>query len=168
MATGSLISEQEYLSTTYKPNCEYIDGVLRQKPMATEAHSAIQAELAYLVRARFSQFKPNTEFTLKIRTGKYYVPDLVVQRRDFIQSPYATAPVHLCVEIRSPEDRVSEVFQKCEEYHDWGVEMCWVIDPESRRAWEYRKGQLPTEVPAGGHLTAEGISIPLADVFAAL
>jgi hypothetical protein len=74
MATGSLISEQEYLSTTYKPNCEYIDGVLRQKPMATEAHSAIQAELAYL----------------------------------------------------------------------------------------------PTEVPAGGHLTADGISIPLADVFAAL
>jgi len=43
MATGALVSEQEYLNTTYKPGCDYIDGVLRPKPMGTRKHGLLQA-----------------------------------------------------------------------------------------------------------------------------
>ena len=64
--------------------------------------------------------------------------------------------------------RVSELFAKCEDYLEWGVESTWIIDPESRRAWEYCKDNLPTEIAANGSLTAGEISIPLADVFAVL
>jgi len=46
--------------------------------------------------------------------------------------------------------------------------MTWIIDPEARRAWEYRKGERPTEIPPSGSLTAEDISIPLADLFSVL
>lgn len=108
------------------------------------------------------------EATVQIRPGKYFVPDVVVQRRDNIQSPYPTEPVHLCIEILSPGDRIGEIFSKCEDYHVWGVGATWVVDPEAQRDWEYRKDQLPTEVPASGSLTAEGISISLADLFSVL
>jgi len=168
MATGALVSEQEYLNTTYKPGCDYIDGVLRPKPMGARKHGLLQAQLAHLFRMGFPELEPICELTVKIRPGKYYVPDFAVQRRDRVQDPYPTEPVHLCVEILSPEDRFGEILLKCEDYHAWGVEMTWIVDPETRRAWEYRKGERPTEIPPAGSLTAEGISISLNDLFSVL
>jgi Uma2 family endonuclease len=169
MASGTaLVSVEEYLSTTYKPACDYIDGVLRQKPMPTFRHAAVQGQLIVLINPRFRQFCAVPELTVKIRTGKYLVPDVAVQRRNSIQSPYPEAPVHLCVEILSPDDRFSDIVAKCEEYHEWGVETTWIVDPENCQAWEFHKGHRPTEIPAAGSLTAEGISVPLQDVFADL
>ena len=163
-----MVSVEEYLSTNYKPACEYIDGVLRQKPMPTWNHGLLQFRLAMLVTRNFPLFAAASEVTVQIRPGKYLIPDLIVQRRDHIHSPYPTAPVHLCVEILSPDDRISEVFANCEDYLAWGVAATWIIDPEPKRAWEFRGGQRPAEVPPAGSLTAEVISIPLAGVFSEL
>lgn len=162
------ISVEEYLRTDYQPNCEYIDGVLRQKPMPTRKHGVIQARIARLLSEGFPDFEAGSEITVRIRAEKYLVPDLIAQRRDHIQDPYPTEPVHLCIEILSPDDRLSEVLAKCEDYHDWGVETTWIVDPETRRAWEYRKGHQLSEVPAAGSLHAESIEIPLAEVFSVL
>ena len=167
MAAGTtLIPVEEYLRTNYKPNCEYIDGVLRPKPMGTLKHGRIQASFIRLIVG--GNFEIDPEVTVRIREGKYLIPDLIVQRKDAVQDPYPTAPVHVCIEILSPGDRVSELFAKCEEYHAWGVEMAWIVDPESRRAWEYPKGQLFREVPPDGCLIAEGISVSMASLFSAL
>jgi Uma2 family endonuclease len=168
MATAALVSVEEYLATTYKPACDYVDGALYQKPMATRKHCRIQGQLAHLIIAGFPDFEADPEQTVWIRTGKYLVPDLVVQDRSHIQDPYPTEPVHLCVEILSPEDRISAVIAKCEDYHAWGVETEWIVDPENPRAWEFRKGQWPVEVPLTGSLTAPGISISLAELFSVL
>ena len=168
MATAALVSVEEYLSTTYKPACDYVDGVLYQKPMATRKHCRIQGQLTHLIIAGFPDFEADPEQTVWIRTGKYLVPDLVVQHCGHIQDPYPTEPVHLCVEILSPEDRLSAVIAKCEDYLDWGVETVWIIDPEVPRAWEFRIGKRLDLVPLTGSLTAPGISISLADLFSVL
>jgi len=168
MATGALVSVEEYLSTNYKPACDYIDGVLFQKSIPTRKHGFIQTRLAQLINVGCSDFEATSEVTIRIRTGKYLVPDLIVQDRSRIQDPYPTEPVHVCVEILSPEDRFSETLAKCEDYLAWGVETTWIVDPESRRAWEFRKGPRPTEVPPTGSLTASGISISLPELFAGL
>jgi len=167
MAAAALVSVEEYLSTTYKPACDYVDGVLFQKPMPTLNHSRIQGRFSQLILS-FPDFEANPELTVQIRPGKYLVPDVAIQRRGYIQGPYPIEPVHVCIEILSPEDRIGAIFTKCEDYHAWGVETTWVVDPETRRAWEYRKGQLPTEVPQTGSLTAPGISISLPDLFSVL
>jgi Uma2 family endonuclease len=168
MATAALVSVEEYLATTYKPACDYVDGVLYQKAMPTWDHGTIQSQLSTLITQGFPQYKVGSEVTVRIRTDKYLVPDLIVQDRDRIQKPYPTEPVHLCVEILSPEDRIGAVFTKCEDYHAWGVETVWIVDPENPRAWEFRKGKRPVEVPLTGSLTAPGISISLPDLFSAL
>ena len=167
-ASSTLVSVEEYLSTDYKPACDYIDGVLRQKTMPTCDHGLLQSRLSQLINQGFPQFVAGSEITVQIRTGKYLVPDLIVQRRDRIQRPYPTEPVHLCIEILSPADRMSDGLAKCEEYHAWGVETAWIVDPEARRAWVYRSGQRPLEVSQAGSLTADGISIALADVLSVL
>jgi len=53
MATGTLISEEEYLRTTYEPDCEFEDGVLIERNVGTEKHSWLQGALtAYFFRRR--------------------------------------------------------------------------------------------------------------------
>src|SRR5690348_10970093 len=129
MATSpTLVSVEEYLATTYKPACEYIDGVLHQKPMPTWLHGLIQTRLAALINYNFRRFLAASEITVRVRPGKYLVPDVIAQGRDHIQESYPTEPVHLCVEILSPDDRISEIFAKCEDYHAWGVETAWIVD----------------------------------------
>ena len=169
MAAGStLVSVEEYLATSYKPACEYLNGVLRQKSLPTRKHGLLQRWLGQLIAEHFPQFEPASEITVRVSEGKYLVPDVIAQRIDHIQDPYPAEPVHLCIEILSPDDRVSEVFAKCEDYLAWGVHMTWIVDPESELAWEYRRGDRPQQIRADGCLTADGVSIPLTDVFSVL
>ena len=167
MAAGStLISVEEYLNTTYKPACDYVDGVLRQKSMPTWNHGLLQGRLSYLITLEFPGFASGSEVTVQIRTGKFLVPDLVVQQSDRIQSPYPIEPVYLCVEILSPGDRMSETIAKCEDYLEWGVETTWIIDPDEKRAWEYRRGRRLQEVR--DNLNAGELSISFDELFAGL
>ena len=166
--TTTLISVDEYLRTSYKPNCEYRDGVLTQKAMPTYQHSEVQFQVSMLIRTHFSQFKANPELHVRLSERRYLIPDVAVQRTDRIQKPYPTEPIHLCVEILSPDDRLSEVIAKCEEYRAWGVPMVWIIDPVNLLAWEFGPNHLLREVPTGGSLTAPEIAIPLVEVFSVL
>ena len=84
------------------------------------------------------------------------------------QQPYALEPIHLCVEIVSPEDRIAEEFAKCEAYHTWGTVNTWVVDPQTRRAWQFLKGGKPEEIAADGELRADEIHLPIAEIFAVL
>ena len=164
----TLMPVDEYLRTSYKPACEYRDGVLTQKAMPTYEHSQVQFQVNFLIRIHFTQFKAGPEQTVRLSEHRYLVPDVAVQRKDRIQKPYPTEPIHLCVEILSPDDRLSEVIAKCEEYLAWGVPMVWIIDPVSQAAWEFSPKHALHEVSLDGSLTAPEIAIPLAEIFSVL
>lgn len=168
VSTSTLVSVEEFLSTTYKPACEYRDGVLRQKSMPTRKHSLLQFRIAQLILELFPGFEPAPELTVQIGNGRFLVPDVAVQNRNNIQDPNPTEPIHLCVEILSPSDRMSETLAKCEEYLAWGVETTWIADPEERRCWEFKAGHRPVEIQASGSLTAGRIAIPVYELFKGL
>lgn len=165
--TSTLVSVEEYLNANYKPACEYREGVLSQKPMPTTRHSVLQFHASSLVN-RYGGYFPCPELTLQISPVRYLVPDVGVQVRSDLQEPYPTRPVHLCIEILSPGDRLAEAAAKCKEYADWGVPHNWVIDPENRRAWQYEQTAGLVEVPSDSALAAGPISVSLADLFAIL
>jgi Uma2 family endonuclease len=166
VAPAGLVTVAEYLASSEKPGREYLDGVLKVKPRPTWKHGLIQAFLAMLI-FRNSQLKAASEVTVKVREGRYFVPDLIVQAGE-IQGPYPTEPVSLCVEILSPEDRLGEVLTKAEAYHDWGVAMVWIIDPERRRAWNYERGGALREASVEGGLQADGLEISVRELFSVL
>lgn len=97
---------------------------------------------------------------------EFLVPDVAVQRTGTLQQPYPTKPLYLCIEILSPGERFSETVAKCEAYHAWGVLFCWIIDPEKSLAWEYAAADRPRQVPRGGQICAQDVSVSLADLFA--
>ena len=166
--TTTLMPVDEYLRLNCKPACEYRDGVLTQKPMPTWKHSLIQSRFCQLLMNAFVDFLAGSELTVRLSENRYLVPDVAVQRKDRIQDPYPTEPIHLCVEILSPDDRFSEVLAKCEEYLAWGVPMVWIIDPVNQVAWEFSPNRPLHEVSLDGSLTAPEIAIPLAEIFSAL
>ena len=153
-----------------KPTCEYIDGELRVKPMPTKEHSRVQANIIrhfVMHRDYEGQFEALPELTTRLRETKFYVPDVAVEEMAHpIQGRYPGPgdPVFLCIEIKSPEDRIGKLFSKCEEYHTWGVFHCWVIDPERKVAWEYTPDD-PEPRKAATALQAGPIDIPLPEVF---
>jgi Uma2 family endonuclease len=160
-AAGPMMSVEEYLKYSEKPNCEYVDGVLRPKPKATSLHGLIQLLLAMLLRRQGADAR--TEVTVRLTPTKYLVPDVIAHTH--IEDPYPTEPVMLCVEILSPEDRLGAVLAKCEEYHDWGVPHCWIVDPVKQTAWEYHRGNDPLRIEVGSTLRAGSLSVQLTELF---
>ncbi len=75
----------------------------------------------------------------------------------------------LCIEVLSPEDRLSRVLTRCEDFHSMGVPEVWIFHPAKRHVLVVRPGAV-IETVKDGSLTLEGtpISLPLADVFGAL
>ena len=49
MASSVLIPVSEYLRTTYRPDCDYIDGELMERNIGEETHAEIQAILARII-----------------------------------------------------------------------------------------------------------------------
>ncbi len=167
-----LISIEEYIARFVeggeKPLCEYVDGELHPKPMPTRQHSQVQGNIIRHIGQNYKeQFEAMPELTTRLRTTKFYVPDIAVEELAHpIQGRYPGPgdPIFLCVEIKSPDDRMGKLFSKCEEYHTWGVAYCWIIDPERKVAWEYTPDDAePRKVDIT--LNAGPIQMTLAEVF---
>ena len=44
MAVAALIPVEEYLRTTYRPDCDYVDGEVRERNLGAFDHSSTQLE----------------------------------------------------------------------------------------------------------------------------
>jgi len=166
MAT-TLVPVEEYLRNLNDTRCEYVDGVLIEKPTPTWMHAVLQAWISALIMRQYPRYLAGGEVHFRLRPNEFRLPDIALQRRKIAEKEsYAERPPALCVEILSPEDRIGGIFAKCERYHDWGVPVCWVIDPIKRRAWSYERGGEPA--PQTDVLVASDIRLSLVDVFSIL
>ena len=66
----------------------------------------------------------------------------------------------------SPEDRMSRMQERIDDYLEFGVEYVWMVDPRSHRAWIYRPEGMREVHDGVLRTTNPDIEIPLADVFA--
>ena len=148
---------------------EYVDGVLIEKPVPTNKHSELQIWLGALLLKYYSWLFIGSELHSKLRERNWRLPDLAVQKLEIgRKEKYALTPLLLTIEIRSPEDKWSEIFEKFEDYHVWGVPYCWLIDPETERTWTYHKGEDFEEVTGKGQIQAGDIQLSLEEIFSRL
>lgn len=170
--SGETISLENYISRfvlgNEKPACEYVDGVLEQKPLATRKHGQVQKNVLIWIESRYeNQFNPLPELSTHVSKTRFYIPDVAIEdesKPNEGRYPGPGDPVELCVEILSPPDPKSKMFSKCQEYHRWGVPYCWIIDPEEKRAWEYHRSfDTPREVSEAIH--AGSIEMPFSALF---
>jgi Uma2 family endonuclease len=167
MATTSApVTIEEYLASSYEPECEYVDGELIAKAMGTKDHGHLQVRLARLLY-RFEEAglcQIISEQSLRIRERAVLIPDVCLLPADNDERGVVTTPALLCIEILSPSDRFSYTVKKCEEYVRWGVPACWIFDPEDKRAWFYDAAGLHPVV-RNGVLRVGSIELALMEVW---
>ena len=138
MGTETLVSVDEYLSTSYDPDREYVDGVLLERNVGEYDHSRLQFMLAMALYRLEKTLGINViiEQRVQVRPTRFRVPDICVLRAR-PEGGIVTAPPFLCIEILSPEDRMSQMQQRVDDYLAMGVEYVWVVEPGTFRAYIY-------------------------------
>jgi Uma2 family endonuclease len=133
MATITHIPLSEYLETSYRPDCEYVDGEVRERNVGKWEHARVQALLAVWFGNHEHDWAilVSTEQRVQVSRDRVRVPDVVVLKAG---SPpeVLTDPPLLIIEILSPDDSYSDTQERAQDYRDMGVETVWIIDPKTR------------------------------------
>jgi Uma2 family endonuclease len=144
MATFTAVPVEEYLSTTYHPDMEYVDGQLLERHVGEYRHSMLQiltgAEL--LARSRERRFRVFSEQRVRVNDEpRYRIPDICVKALPHRVTPVLIQP-DLVIEIVSPDDEVSEMLAKIADYLAAGIPHIWVVDPYKRTLSEVIQGEI--------------------------
>ena len=73
----------------------------------------------------------------------------------------------LCIEILSPEDRVSRLNDQISNYFEMGVRYVWLLDPLTHRAFCYTPGEMHEVLDGILRTKDPDIAVPLAEIFEA-
>ncbi|HEY1212714.1 MAG TPA: Uma2 family endonuclease [Bryobacteraceae bacterium] len=169
MAASAAVSVEDYIHTMYRPDCDYVDGEVIERNVGELSHSLVQGILVGIFRdlAKVQPIRVAPELRNRVSATRYRVPDICVMLKSQKPEPVLNSPPFLCIEILSPEDRMTRVLERVQEYFVFGVPYVWVIDPETRTAYSYTadeghqvRDRLATSNPE--------LAISLTEVFAEL
>ena len=168
METAALISIDEYLRTSYDPDCDYVDGRLEERNVGKRDHSAFQAEVTFYLITRKKQWgiRAYTEQRIRISPRRVRLPDVCVVKGSRPEEEVFTQPPFICIEILSEEDRVSRVQERLNDYLEFGVPYIWLVDPVKKQAWTYSSVGLLLVQDGVLRASQPSVTIPLADIFA--
>ncbi len=161
------VSVEEYLRSVYDPDVDYVDGVLEERNVGEWDHAWLQRTLLFALAAQEKQFGYVViqELRVQVAQTRFRVPDIALLRADRLPKRIATDPPLLCIEVLSPEDRVSRIRVKCQDYLRMGVPEAWMIDGERKTVRVLRNGS-ETEISEGVLRVPEiGIQLGLAEIF---
>jgi len=167
MPTGTLISVEEYLATSYRPDCDYVDGRIEERNLGEFDHSSLQTAVAVYFGSRQRQLGITVvvEQRVQVSVSRFRIPDVCVVLGKVTEQIFR-APPFLCIEILSPEDRMKRVQERIDDYLAMGVKYVWVIDPSNHHVYvatpeaglhEFKGAVLRTANPV--------LELPLAEVF---
>ena len=165
-----LVTVEEYLHTSYRPDCDYVDGRIEERNAGEYDHGLLQIVLGHLFMINRAAWgvQPVADVRVQVKPTRFRCPDVLVTRAGEPREQILTRPPFIAIEILSPEDRLSRMQEKVDDYLGFGIENIWIIDPEARRAWTAdRFGLHPVE---SGELTVLGtpIRVMLSELFAEL
>jgi|SRR5579863_275818 Uma2 family endonuclease len=169
MAARTLISVEEYLATSYRPDCDYVDGEVVERNLGEWDHSSLQsAILVYLWNRYYKDgIRPVAEQRVQVKKTRFRIPDVCVVLGEPGEK-ILTKPPFICIEVLSPEDRMNRVQQRIADYFEMGVPYVWILDPETKQAYAATPAEGLREVKSGVLRTENPVlEVPLAELFTA-
>ncbi len=133
MASAIQITVSEYLQTSYRPDCEYVDGKIQERNMGKREHARVQALLAawFIAHETLWSVIALIEARTWVAPNRVRIPDVALTSLAPQGEVLTEAPI-LVVEILSPDDSYSDTEQRANEYLAMGVQAVWIIDPRTR------------------------------------
>ena len=167
MPTTALVSVEEYLSTSYHPDVEYVDGELVGRNVGEKDHGRLQLLIGAYLAAHESEWSITTytDTRTQILPTRFRLPDLCVVRGPDGDDQILRTPPFLCIEILSKDDRAADIQEKIEEYLAFGVKYVWIINHRDRLAYVHTATGA-TRAESGVLKTADPeITVPLATIW---
>jgi Uma2 family endonuclease len=130
-----------YLSTSWEPDAEYVDGVIEERPMGQFDHSSWQhaIELWFAQHAKEWNIRVRPELRVQVSRDNYRVPDVTILDRSLPVEQIITHPPLAVIEILSPEDSLGRMMKKLSEYEQMGIRTILVLNPNGEH-YRYQGG----------------------------
>jgi len=169
-ALNQLLTVQEYLTSSFEVDCDYVDGRLEERNLGEFDHARLQSLFDRWFGSHEDEWRVVVvvEQRVQVSPTRFRVPDVCILLADGpIEQVVRTAPL-VCIEILSPEDTLSRLGAKVDDYLQMGVEHVWVVDLANRIGWEC-KSEGWTH-PRDGRFSVPGteIYVSMAELFLAL
>ena len=114
MATSTLVPLQVYLETDYRPDCDWIDGEVKERNVGEGQHSNIQGFFIGFFQEHKREWGIRVwpEQRVQAAASRFRVPDVTVSRRSVpFSAVMAVAPL-LRIDILSSDQRMSKVEER--------------------------------------------------------
>jgi len=136
MSTSAFISAKEYLATSYRPDCDFVDGEVQARNLGEYAHGALQGSIYAMLRAMRVEWEIRVvpKLRVQVRSDRFLVPDICVMSGDAPKEQIVRHPPLLCIEILSPEDTVLRMRERIANFLGMGVLQVRLLDPATRTA----------------------------------
>ncbi len=127
---ATLVSVDEYLRSSYDPDCDYVDGELVERNVGERGHGVLQGHIYsyHLARIRKSGVYPFIEQRVRISARRYRVPDICLTWGDCPEAIFTSPPLAV-IEVLSPEDRISRMQTRIDDYLNIGIRYIRIVDP---------------------------------------
>ncbi|MGO9338687.1 MAG: Uma2 family endonuclease [Terracidiphilus sp.] len=134
---------EAYLSSSFEPDAEYVNGVIEVRPMGEWDHANWQAAILEFFRTRRYDWniRAAAELRVQVSAGNFRVPDVSVTGRDLPVEQIITCPPIAVFEVLSPEDTVTRMMNKLDDYERMGIRTILVLDPKGKH-FRYSEGKL--------------------------
>lgn len=164
MHTEERVSVREYRATVYRPDHDYVDGVIEERNLGERDHSRVPARLVAFFLNRERQFGICVfpEQRVQVKPTRFRIPDACVVLGPEPDAQILTQPPFICIEILSRDDRMSDMHNRIQDHLDFGIPYIWMLDPKTRQAWRCTPGAM-LEVPELRTANPE-IVVPLDEV----
>ncbi len=162
-----LISVEEYLASSYEPDCDYVDGHIEERNLGETAHAMLQLRIGAYLLTHYERGGAvvGTEWRIRVSPTRIRIPDACVFLGDPVEA-VPTKPPFICIEVLSPGDRMSRVQKRIQDFLDMGVSYVWVLDPQTKQAYAATAAEGLREVKTGVLTTANPVfEVPLAEIF---
>lgn len=160
---------------------ELVRGELRKMAPAGSEHSVSGVEIATSMNIHVKAnnlgrvFGADAGFLISRDPDTVRAPDAAFVRRERVEavgipSGYWPGPPDLAIEIISPNDRYTEVYEKVDEWLEAGAKMVVVVNPRNRTATVRVAGMNPVILQEGDTLdggdVVPGWRMPVSEIFA--
>jgi Uma2 family endonuclease len=137
MAASSIVSVHEYLSTSYRPDCDYVDGVVLERHLGEYDHARLQMSVSAYFYSRRKEWGIDVVPAQRVQVSptRFRVPDVCVIVDEGPPGQIFRTPPLICIEILSKDDRLAEMQERIDDYLTFGVPYVWILDPGRRKAW---------------------------------
>ena len=142
METATPVSLETYLTTSYEPDVDYVDGALEERNVGEYDHNIAQRAILiwFYMHEKEWRVRAIQEQRTKVASTRVRIPDVSVFSRDIPIEQVFTRPQLIAIEVLSPEDRHSRIDERLRNFASFGVPHLWVVDPATRVGWDCSDG----------------------------